>query len=133
LDSANAFFPDAALTENDVVSAWAGIRPLLPAAAATPGAVSREHAVTTSERGVISITGGKLTTYRVMARDVVDAVMAQLGRRTGGDPTRSTCLAGGDFRSLDTLIATASRATNDVSLSEHLVGSYGSRWPDVWN
>ncbi|HTE47383.1 MAG TPA: glycerol-3-phosphate dehydrogenase/oxidase, partial [Gemmatimonadaceae bacterium] len=62
LDSANSFFPSARLTTNDVVSAWAGIRPLLPTAADNPGSVSREHAVTTSDHGLISITGGKLTT-----------------------------------------------------------------------
>lgn len=72
LAAANATFPDARLTPADVVSAWAGIRPLMPSGG-SEGQASREHAV---ERAadVVTITGGKLTTFRIMARDVVDAV-----------------------------------------------------------
>lgn len=133
IDSANAFFPRAALTTNDVVSAWAGIRPLIANAGDSPGAATREHSIATSTAGVISITGGKLTTYRVMARDVVDLVMARQ-RRKGSDARAKTLpLPGGDFSSLDDLIADASRATNDVALADHLTTSYGTRWLDVWN
>jgi glycerol-3-phosphate dehydrogenase len=130
--SANAFFPRANLSANDVVSAWAGIRPLLPATGATPGAASREHAITTDARGVISIAGGKLTTYRVMAGDVVKAVLAQLGARVGIDKTKTLPLPGGDIPSLDDAIAAAARATNDPALGAHLARNYGSQWSAVW-
>jgi glycerol-3-phosphate dehydrogenase len=80
LDAANAFFPDALLRREDVVSAWAGIRPLIRTSGSSVAA-SREHAIATSTSGLVTITGGKLTTYRVMARDVVDAIEQQLGMR----------------------------------------------------
>lgn len=130
--SANAFFPQARLSPNDVVSAWAGIRPLLPATGATPGAASREHAITTDARGIISIGGGKLTTYRVVAADVVKSVLARLGIRAGIDKTKTLPLPGGDVPSLDAAIAAAARATNDPALGTHLARNYGSRWSAVW-
>jgi glycerol-3-phosphate dehydrogenase len=71
LEATNAYFPDARLTPDDVVAAWAGIRPLMPTSGSSVAA-SREHQVTTGP-GIVTVTGGKLTTYRVMARDVVDA------------------------------------------------------------
>jgi len=132
LGAANYFFPNAALVERDVVSAWAGIRPLISAEAGNPGAVSREHAVDTSSHGLISITGGKLTTYRVMARDVMRAVATQLGRRIGGERTKSVPLPGGEFDSIQDLIAEIARATNDVALATHLAHAYGARWRRVW-
>jgi len=132
LDAANAFFPKAKLVGDDVVSAWAGIRPLLPVAAETPGGVSREHAIMTSASGLVSITGGKLTTYRVMARDVVRVVLDRLRRRAGTDRTETLPLPGGDFLSLDDVISDASRATGDPGLARHLAISHGTRWPEVW-
>lgn len=71
LEGANAFFPEARLTRDDVVAAWAGIRPLIPTAGSSVAA-SREHVVTRSG-ATVAITGGKLTTYRIMAAQVVDA------------------------------------------------------------
>ena len=61
----------------------------------TPGAASREHAVVTSASGLVSITGGKLTTYRVMARDVVRVVLDRLRLRAGRAtaPRRCRCRA----------------------------------------
>ena len=67
LRSANAYFPDARLTSEDVISAWAGIRPLASAGSSNPSAVSREHNIATDRSGVINVTGGKLTTFRSMA------------------------------------------------------------------
>ena len=132
LEAANTFFPAAHLTGDDVVSAWAGIRPLLPGPATTPGAATREHAVTTSPGGMISITGGKLTTYRVMAGDVIKAVLSRLGRRVGEDRAKSLALPGGDFAALDDLMAQARHATGDDALARHLVTTHGSRWQRVW-
>jgi len=131
LDSANAFFPAALLGENDVVSAWAGIRPLLASSDVNPVNASREHAVVTSPEGLVSITGGKLTTYRVMAHDVVEAVVRRLGRDVL-DASKDARLPGGDFASVDGLTADVARATGDVELTAHLVSSFGSRWTAVW-
>ena len=134
LDAANAFFPSARLTSADVVSAWAGIRPLIAAgvANADPSGSSREHAISNSANGVVSITGGKLTTYRVMAAEVVDIVAARLGRDGQRPaPTRNASLPGGDLAYIDEAIAAAERATADSEMANHLVRSYGSRWSAV--
>jgi glycerol-3-phosphate dehydrogenase len=81
LESANAFFPDARLQRSDVVAAWAGIRPLIAQGASDDASdASREHALLKSPSGLFSITGGKLTTYRSMAAEVVDKVADSLGR-----------------------------------------------------
>ena len=130
LDSVNRFFPRAVLTTNDVVAAWAGIRPLVPTTGSA-GAASREHSIVTVPNGMISITGGKLTTYRIMAAQVVDAAARELGRATDGRASATTTLPGGDVASMDALVAAISRATNDVQLAAHL-SSYGSRWEEVW-
>ena len=79
LEAANLFFPDARLKREDVIAAWAGIRPLM-ATSGSSVAASREHAIATSASGAVTITGGKLTTYRVMARQVVDVLEGVLAR-----------------------------------------------------
>lgn len=96
LRSANAYFPQAQLTPDDVVSAWAGIRPLATANAANPSAVSREHSIVTDSSGVINVTGGKLTTYRAMAAEIVDRVQEALGREKTPALTDSVELPGAD-------------------------------------
>jgi glycerol-3-phosphate dehydrogenase len=131
LETANRFFPAANLTPDDVVAAWAGIRPLLPSASETPGAASREHAVAVSGAGLVSISGGKLTTYRVMATDVLRVVCRALGRplaRADQAP-----LPGGDIGSFDALMDEISDETNDAPLAAHLARSYGGRWRLVWS
>jgi glycerol-3-phosphate dehydrogenase len=96
LRSANAYFPHAHLVREDVVSAWAGIRPLANTAASNPSAVSREHAIVTDGSGVINVTGGKLTTYRSMAAEVVDLVQRSVGQHPMHAPTDSVELPGAD-------------------------------------
>jgi glycerol-3-phosphate dehydrogenase len=86
LEAANWFFPDARLQRDDVIAAWAGIRPLMPTSGGE-GAASREHAIKRSRRGTVTITGGKLTTYRIMARQTVDAVQAVIGVGARSAPT----------------------------------------------
>ena len=80
------YFPDHPLTYDDVTCTWAGLRPLV----APPGeqgsvdesAVSREHQVMVSPNGLVTIAGGKLTTYRLMSKEVVETVVKLL-RMTG--------------------------------------------------
>jgi len=129
LGAANRFFPDARLAADDVVAAWAGIRPLMPSRGSSVAA-SREHAIGREERLTVTITGGKLTTYRVMAREVVDAVQELLGRRRVRATTNVRPLPGGE---LDVVLAVqeAMRATNDAAHATRLVHAYGSAWRDV--
>jgi len=77
LGVANRAFPDIGLTPTDAIATWAGVRPLLASGrddAGTPSDVSRGHVVTMSEPGWFEVAGGKLTTYRLMAEQTVDAV-----------------------------------------------------------
>jgi len=80
-DEARRLFPRAALTRRHVRSAFTGVRPLLRHAGDSI-ASSREHRVL-DEDGLVTIAGGKLTTWRTMAKATVDAVVARIGR--GGD------------------------------------------------
>jgi glycerol-3-phosphate dehydrogenase len=75
------------ITIDDVTGVWAGLRPLVKAvttetdaSAARTADLSRRHRITTSTDGVVTVTGGKLTTYREMAEDTVDEVLRALGR-----------------------------------------------------
>jgi len=104
------------LTEADVVGTWAGLRPLVKAAASGRTAdLSRRHKVLVSDSGMVSVTGGKLTTYREMAEDTVDAVVEHLDdlpRSAKRCRTRRLRLLGaGDVPS---------------DASTHLAGRYGS-------
>jgi glycerol-3-phosphate dehydrogenase len=95
LEAVNRYFPAAQLGPRDVVAAWAGIRPLVSSGnQGDPAAASREHAITTGSRGVIAITGGKLTTYREIAEQVVNRVAQRLGRTTGPCITATTPITG---------------------------------------
>jgi glycerol-3-phosphate dehydrogenase len=85
------------LTRADVVGAFAGLRPLLaPLArdAATTSALSRDHTVVTEPAGMVTVVGGKYTTYRRMALDAVDAVGRVLGRPLPPSPTARLPLVG---------------------------------------
>ncbi|HLL02334.1 MAG TPA: glycerol-3-phosphate dehydrogenase [Myxococcaceae bacterium] len=136
LASANAFFPQAKLTRDDVVSAWAGIRPLVAKGYAddgNAGSASREHAIDFSPTGVIAISGGKLTTYRVMARDVVNAVERQLSISRRKSPTDTLPLPGGEMASFEAELQPAVAAVGQAEVARHLVRAYGNRWRQVWS
>jgi glycerol-3-phosphate dehydrogenase len=86
LDAANHFFPRARLDRDDVIAAWAGIRPLAASETGDPVSASREHVIRVTPAGVVAITGGKLTTFRIMAQQTVDAALkfARLPFRPAG-------------------------------------------------
>jgi glycerol-3-phosphate dehydrogenase len=132
LRSANAFFPGAHLSPSDVVAAWAGIRPLVASADKDPDAASREHAVVWTVPGLLSVTGGKLTTYRAMAVDVMDTIARRLriGHRRAA--THKEALPGGDIESLEDELALARATIGAPDIAEHLVHAYGTRWRALW-
>jgi glycerol-3-phosphate dehydrogenase len=81
LRAVNYYFPDAKLTTGDILRTWSGIRPLAAAPPGTsPSSISREHRISRDKDGVIVVTGGKLTTYRSMAAEIVDEIEKILGR-----------------------------------------------------
>ena len=77
------------LSRNDILGVYAGLRPLLAGENEDTSQLSREHAVARPQPGLISIAGGKYTTYRVMAADAVDAAAVDLGPLRARSP--STC------------------------------------------
>ncbi len=121
LDAVNRFLRDP-LTQADVTGSWAGLRPLLRTGhghrAARTADLSRRHAVRTSPAGTVTITGGKLTTYRRMATDAVDAAVRELGNGIPASPTRHLRLLGADISTPPYVPAAAA--------PEHLEGRYGS-------
>ncbi|MGH2753245.1 MAG: glycerol-3-phosphate dehydrogenase/oxidase [Actinomycetota bacterium] len=78
LDAVNSVF-HLGLTENDIAGAWAGLRPLIAGEEGSTADLSRKHTVYEIAPGITGITGGKLTTYRRMAKDAVDGVVEALG------------------------------------------------------
>ncbi|MFI1995486.1 glycerol-3-phosphate dehydrogenase/oxidase [Actinoplanes sp. NPDC020271] len=84
------------LTADDVQGVYAGLRPLLSAQADSTAKLSREHAVGTPVPGMVVVAGGKYTTYRVMAKDAVDAAVKQLGTRVPASCTEQVPLLGAD-------------------------------------
>lgn len=80
LEAANFLFPGLKLKHSDIVSTFAGLRPTIRADGdEAPSKVSRAHALW-EESGLLTITGGKYTTFRIMARKTVEAALARLGR-----------------------------------------------------
>jgi glycerol-3-phosphate dehydrogenase len=80
LEAVNDAFPSAAIDRTDVVSTWAGLRPLIASRRGGPSDISRAHLIRCSRPGWIDVAGGKLTTYRLIAQQVVDQVIRHLGR-----------------------------------------------------
>jgi glycerol-3-phosphate dehydrogenase len=72
-------FPELKLGLDDVVSTWSGVRPVVHSGAVDPSAETRDHVVW-EEQGLVTVTGGKLTTFRIIARDALKTVSRVLGR-----------------------------------------------------
>ena len=138
--SGNGYFPGAHLTPNDVIATWAGLRPLI---AAPPNVdeseISREHEVFTKSDGLVIIAGGKLTTYRRMARETVNKtleLMRDLGEHVDAkhQNTKTRPLPGAvgiDEADLEGVAAIGRKLMDqhklDVDTATHLCGVYGSR------
>ncbi|MFM9377812.1 glycerol-3-phosphate dehydrogenase [Gordonia sp. VNK21] len=84
------------LTHDDIEGVYAGLRPLLAGEDEATSALSREHAVAAVAPGLVSIAGGKYTTYRVMAADAVDAAAPFIPDRVAGSVTERVPLVGAD-------------------------------------
>jgi glycerol-3-phosphate dehydrogenase len=116
LDAINLFVTSP-LTPADVVGTWAGLRPLVKNEGSVRTAdLSRRHKVQVSDHGLVTIQGGKLTTYRKMAEDTVDVAVKRLDgrRRVKGSTTGKLALRGADGWK------------RTPGASEHLLGRYGS-------
>ncbi len=101
LDAVNKMFPLVKLTVDDINSAWVGLRPLIRKQGRKPSELSRKDEIFISPSGLISIAGGKLTGYRLMAKKIVDNIFADLQKNNKSDfvacKTKNLKLAGGEF------------------------------------
>jgi glycerol-3-phosphate dehydrogenase len=136
--AANTVFTDP-ISRDDVTGVWAGLRPLLaPSGAKQVSArtadLSRRHTVRVSSGGLVTVTGGKLTTYRRMAQDTVRAALGVLGSRAPSATKRSTTkrlrLVGADgLEALDP--GAAARLGVDPGTLLRLRARYGGETPEV--
>jgi len=136
LSAVNHYFPAANLGYEDVVAAWAGVRPLVAPSTSPNGAgaltsASREHAIVETEPLLFVVTGGKLTTFRAMAEEVVDRVAKRLRTRLRDTVTHRVPLPGGELPDSRLAIEAVCRVVGDQPFAERLVHAYGSRWPSV--
>ncbi len=93
-------FPAACVGMNDIESSWSGVRPLIHEEGKGPSEISRKDEIWTSETGLITIAGGKLTGYRKMAETVTDLLCRELKNlrvQSGSSITKDLKLSGGDF------------------------------------
>jgi glycerol-3-phosphate dehydrogenase len=95
LDVANANFPTVNLTADDVISTWAGLRPLIGGGdneRGRPSDISRAHQIRMTQPGWFDVAGGKLTTYRLMAEQTIDQVVDYTGVKANPCATAVTPL-----------------------------------------
>ncbi|WP_024804015.1 glycerol-3-phosphate dehydrogenase/oxidase [Nocardia sp. BMG51109] len=127
LDHVNALLREP-LSEDDIVGTYAGLRPLLSGASGVTSKLSREHAVAEPVPGLFVIAGGKYTTYRVMAADVVDAAVTGFGQAVAPSITESLPIVGavGYHELLRDREGVARRAGLSAETISHLLERYGS-------
>ena len=132
LDHVNAVLVTP-LTREDIVSVYAGLRPLLAGESDQTSKLSREHAVSRIMPGLVSIAGGKYTTYRVMAKDAIDAALPDLPETTGPCVTQERPIIGADgYRALvDQLAAQSQRWGVTPDRMQRLLERYGSLVAEV--
>ncbi len=116
------------LTRDDVEGVYAGLRPLLAGESDTTSKLSREHIVAHPVPGLVMVAGGKYTTYRLMARDAVDAVAHGLDGRVAPSCTETIPLVGADghLALWNARYALARSSGLHVARIEHLLQRYGT-------
>jgi glycerol-3-phosphate dehydrogenase len=136
LEAARAYFPGLDASAEDVISTWSGLRPLMAAGEDESASdVSREHSILSLDPGLLAIVGGKLTTYRLMAEQIVDRALDKLGSGASLDPCRTHKVplpgarhAGGRLKDLPTFSRQlAQEHALDEDVAWHLTTTYGVR------
>ena len=127
---------DVDLSRADVVGTYAGLRPLIAPTGGTTLTASREHRVVTEPNGLVRVSGGKYTTYRVMAEQTVDAALGVLGERPRDRPSRTAAhrlVGAADRPELDRLAAGLAGGVNGLApeVAARLVARHGTAAPDV--
>jgi glycerol-3-phosphate dehydrogenase len=132
LDHVNAVL-NTPLTREDVEGVYAGLRPLLAGESESTSKLSREHVVAHAAPGLVVVAGGKYTTYRVMAKDAIDAVANALDGRVPKCTTKNIPLVGADgYHALwNQRHLIAQRSGLHVARIEHLLNRYGTLIDEV--
>ncbi|GIV34957.1 MAG: aerobic glycerol-3-phosphate dehydrogenase [Chitinophagales bacterium] len=144
INAVNFMFPSVQLTMDDIVSSWAGLRPLIHEEGKAPSELSRKDEIFVSSTGLISIAGGKLTGYRKMAERVVNLAAEKLADLDGMSFkncfTDKIKLSGGDFKDkyelmeyLEMLQQQYARSSADRDILTELVYRYGSNTETLLN
>ncbi len=136
IDGIHHTFPDLNLQMEDVISSWAGLRPLIFEEGKSASEISRKDEIFQSDSGLISIAGGKLTGYRKMAQKVVDLIAEKM--KDGHNRTLNKCrthqiiLSGGPFENGDAVQRYCEKVKNKVEAygfdpyaAQYLVHNYG--------
>ena len=133
LGAANNMFPEVKLSSDDVISSWAGLRPLIHEDGKDPSAISRTDELFESETGLITIAGGKLTGYRLMAKKVLRFICDKKKIRRKCK-TRRIRLSGGEFASPKQLLTYKMAIIEKLATlnlpeadAEYLVHNYGKQ------
>jgi len=121
------------LTREDVEGVYAGLRPLLAGESESTSKLSREHVVAHAAPGLVVVAGGKYTTYRVMAKDAIDAAANALDGRVPKSVTKNTPLVGADgYHAMwNQRHLIAQRSGLHVARIEHLLNRYGALIDEV--
>ena len=127
LDAANASFPSVNLVRDDVLAGWVGLRPLINVETENASDVPREHQIYRDGK-MVTVAGGKLTTYRKMAAEIVDEATAVIQANCSESETETAMLPGG-FGLPKDLDDAVERVQHEAGLSEpiaaRLIRTYG--------
>jgi glycerol-3-phosphate dehydrogenase len=126
---------DVGLGRDDVVGTYAGLRPLIAPSAGSTITASREHRVVVERNGLVRVSGGKYTTYRLMAEQTIDAALGVLGERSSARPGRTTTrrlVGAADRPELDRIATSLARSASlEPPVAARLVARHGTQAPEV--
>jgi glycerol-3-phosphate dehydrogenase len=124
---ANATIPDARITPDHIVGSWAGLRPLVaPAPGVSASNTSREHEITVGATGMLTISGGKLTSNRLMAKQLVDAALHRLKTKSLKSTSGRVPVSGADLDAAQRIAKQAKSAGVPADIASGWVSRYGS-------
>ena len=132
----NNLFPSLSLKAEDLVSSWAGLRPLIHEDGKSPSELSRKDEIIISKSGLISIAGGKLTGYRLMADKIVNLIQKQVNPASSAKcSTANYRLSGGSFSSEQEIATYVEKLQKESGLDlktiKKWVFRYGSNTPEI--
>lgn len=144
MNAIHYMFPSVQVTDADIESSWAGVRPLIHEDGKNPSEISRHDEVWESKTGLITIAGGKLTGYRKMAEGVLNSVAEKLKAdynvKAGNCVTKELKISGGDVGGAENLATfvqqKAKKATSfglTVAEGQYLAQHYGSNVDTVFS